>query len=515
LSTHNAIEVEVHTSLRNLLRKQGNRGWLHHLTMARLVARALRLGSPALIQTENSVERYCLSYLMPALMGNWSIVIVAPETVQQRIIEQEIPLLQDWLGIKKSVRVGSQWQPEDRLLLTTPETWLSDRLNGRQNFPYRLPTIIDRADDLEEWTRQQLTITLEITDWYELLDYNQDNQELADLIYNARIQLTKSIFAHPLNRYECYSLEESEIKILVKLCTKITDQGKLTAKFQHFLPLLKEYIQNRNPELRYKHLIWVKRDRFLGNFTIFLAPVEVATALKTIWLQQPVVLIGSFLDRESQASIYREKLGLPEILTVKFAPNQQDDFIRLFIPDRFPLANTPEYSPALKEKIATLIGFNQNMGKSAAILVEDVPLRGQIASILAAKYGTKVKVNNTQLTEDGILVCGWQFWKQHQDTMSTPQLLIMTALPLPSLEHPIVASRVAYYRQRRQDWFRLYLLPTALKMIQQAIIPLRESQGIVVLLDSRVNFRSYGKTILSVLEPCARFNYIDPTWFFN
>jgi len=234
-----------------------------------------------------------------------------------------------------------------------------------------------------------------------------------------------------------------------------------------------------------------------------------------MWEKQTIVIIGSFLDREPKAPTYREKLGLPEILSVKFAPNQQQDFIRLFIPDRFPLANTPEYSLALSEKIHTLVGFSQNINKVVVVLVEDVPQRAQVASALAAKYGTRVKVDSTKLSQNGILVCGWQFWKDFQDDILTPQLLIMTTLPLPSLEHPLVASRVAHYKYQRQDWFRLYLLPTALKLIQQAIIPLRESQGVVALLDSRVNFRSYGKTILSVLEPCARINYIDPNWFID
>ena len=511
MTLNNAIEVEVHTSLRDFIRQEGNRGWPHHLTMARLIARALRLGSSALMQTESSLHRYCLSYLMPALMGDWKIILVTPQEVQQQLIEQEIPLLQDWLGTKKPVRVGDQWRSEDCLLLTTPEAWLSDRLYQQENFPDNILTIIDRADDLEEWTRQQLTITLDISDWHELLRHNQDG---AESIRNTRVQLTKSIFAHPPNRYECYPLENIEIKLILDLCEQIISYGNLTPKFKQFWHLLLDYRQNKTLRSRHKHLIWVSCDRQKGTFTIFVAPGEVATSLKTIWKQQPVVLIGSFLDREPKAPTYREKLGLPEILAVKFSPNQQQDFIRLFVPDRFPLANTPEYSRALMAKIYTLIGFTQNISKSAVILVEDVPLRGQVASALAAKYGTKVRVDSTELTPDGILVCGWQFWKQYQDRITTPQLLIMTTLPLPSLEHPLVASRVAHYKYQRQDWFRLYLLPTALKMIQQAIIPLRESQGIVALLDSRVNFRSYGKTILSVLEPCARFNYIDPTWFF-
>lgn len=45
------IEAEVHLSLHNFLRSQvGFPTWPHHLTMARLVARAFRLGRSALIQ---------------------------------------------------------------------------------------------------------------------------------------------------------------------------------------------------------------------------------------------------------------------------------------------------------------------------------------------------------------------------------------------------------------------------------------------------------------------------------
>ena len=476
--------------------------------MARLVARALRLGSPALIQTESSVHRYCLSYLMPVLLGNWSVILVVPREVQQQLIETEIPLLKDWLGIDKPVRVGSRWQSEDSILLTTPEKWFSDRLSQKHHFPQNIPTIIDRADDLEEWTRKQLTTSIEIADWDELLYLNQP---LAEAIRDTRVKLTKLIFERPVNRYECYSLENREIELIKQICEFVDGRGSLSRQFRQ----LWQAMPNSNINSPRKNLLWMERDRAEGWFRILLAPGDVATPLKPIWSQQPIVLIGSFLDREPKAPIYREKLGLPEILTLKFSPHRQNDFIRLFIPDRFPLANTPEYSKALMIKIDTLVGFSANNGKSVVILVEDVPLRGQVASALAAKYGTKVKVDRIELASAGILVCGWQFWKQHQDSITTPYLLIMTALPLPSLEHPLVASRVAHYKYQRQDWFRLYLLPTALKMIQQAIIPLRESQGIVALLDSRVNFRSYGKTILSVLEPCARFSYIDPTWFLN
>ncbi len=514
--TNKGVEVEVHSSLKQLIRQQGNRGWPHHLTMARLVARALRVGSSALMQTESSLHKYCLSYLTPTLIGNWAVIIVAPPNVLTRIHEQEIPWLQAWLGTTKSVRIGTQWHPEDCILLMTPQDWLRDRFSPKPLIPNQIPLIIDGADDLEDWVRDQLTITLTNSDWLQLLQHNPNQIEI---IQNAKAQLTRAIFDHPPNRYECFLLENSEINLLIQLCDQLQDQGCLSPKFAQFWQLLVNLPHSSRTKsvarLLKGKLLWVTRDRNLGTFSISLAPGEIADILKQVWEKQTIVLIGSFLDREPKAPTYREKLGLPEILSVKFAPNQQQDFIRLFIPDRFPLANTPEYSLALSEKIHTLVGFSQNINKVVVVLVEDVPQRAQVASALAAKYGTRVKVDSTKLSQNGILVCGWQYWKEFQDDISTPQLLIMTTLPLPSLEHPLVASRVAHYKYQRQDWFRLYLLPTALKLIQQAIIPLRESQGVVALLDSRVNFRSYGKTILSVLEPCARINYIDPNWFID
>ncbi len=506
------IEVEVHSSLKDFLREQGNRGWPHHLTMARLVARTLRLGRSALMQTGSSINKYCPSYLMPVLLGDWSVIIVVPQLKQANLIKNEIPSLQKWLGITKKVRIGDRWQTGDQLLITSPETWISDRLNQESRFPPNIPTIIDRADDLEEWAIQQLTISLETSDWDNLL---QANPQDAELIRNGRVKLTKAIFSHPINPYECYLLEQPERDILIYILQILANKKALTDKFDQFWHLLSSPRHPFRVNSQPSPLLWVSRQSTKGFFTLHIAPAEVATALNPIWHQQPVVLIGSFLDREPQAPIYREKLGLPEMLCLQYSPNRQQEHIRLYLPDRFPLPNNPQFREAFIEQARILVGFSRNIKQPVVILVEDVPLRAQVASALAAQIGSQVQVDSTEVKDTGILVTGWQFWKQHHDQLPIPKLLIIATLPLPSLENPLVASRVAHFKRRRQDWFRLYLLPTALNIIQQAIIPLRESQGIVALLDNRVNFRSYGKTILSALEPCARINYIDPTWFFN
>ncbi len=92
------IEAEVHLSLHNFLRSQvGFPAWHHHLTMARLVARALRVGRSALIQVGavcGYQGRYRTSFVASALMWQGPVIIVAPPSVQQRLLKIEIPRLQ-------------------------------------------------------------------------------------------------------------------------------------------------------------------------------------------------------------------------------------------------------------------------------------------------------------------------------------------------------------------------------------------------------------------------------------
>jgi ATP-dependent DNA helicase DinG len=496
------IEAEVHSSLRDFLRTQNERNWPHHLTMARLVARALRLGRPALIQTGSSINRYCLSYLMPLLLKDASAVLVAPSWVQKYLMESEIPQLQAWLQTDRQVRIGDYWQTSDNLLLTTPETWLKDRIECQERFPSHLPTIIDRADALEAWTRNLLTIEINLSDWNRSISEFPD---AAELIRNTRVKLTKTIFAHPENPYQCYILDDEECSYLASMCRNLADRKALTPKFKQFWHKWQQI----------DRILWATRNIDRGLFTIHLAPIEVADALNPIWSQQPLVIIGSSLDLEANAISYRQQLGLKDLdlLCLKFSPNRQQERIQLYLPDRLPMHNTPQFRQACIEQTRTLVALSCNRSMFVVILVDDVPLKAQIGSCLAGEFGSRVRVEKTDLAEPEILVCSWLFWRSHQERLPIPRLLIMTTLPLPSLEDPLVASRVAYYKRQHQDWFRLYLLPTALQALQQAIVTIRESQGVVALLDNRVNFRSYGKTILAALEPWAKIDYIDPNWF--
>jgi ATP-dependent DNA helicase DinG len=540
------IEVEVHSSLRDFIREQERSNWPHHLTMARLVARAFRLGRSALIQTGTSVRQYCLSYLTPILLGDWSVILVTPRSVQKYLLEVEIPELKNWLKSDKLIQTEADWLREGRvrgLLLLSPEVWLTEKLNTTQKLPDRILTIIDRADELEEYTRDRSTIRIESQNWDEQIEIAPQHSET---IREARVKLTLASWQHPANPYQCYLLEQSERQVLEELLTTLAATNSLSEKMKQFSHCWFKQWENSQSHQKNidNRIIWATLARDTQQFTLNISPISVAQILHPLWQQQPVVLIGSFLDRSDNATIYRQNIGLEEILCLKFSPNRQTEHIQLYLPDRFPLPNTPEFQGFLIERSRTLIELSSKTDKPTVLLVGDVPLKAQVGTALAAEFGSRVRVETTDLAENGILISGWEFWRSHQEQLPIPQLLIIATLPFPSLENPMVAARVAYYKRQRQDWFRLYLLPVALRELQQAILPLREAQSIdsnnknrrwlmgdrlssnvvtdncgetpqsiVALLDNRVNHRSYGSEVLAALEPCARINYIDPSWF--
>lgn len=266
-------------------------------------------------------------------------------------------------------------------------------------------------------------------------------------------------------------------------------------------------------------MMWASIQRTSGLFSLYCGPVEVGSALSKLWPQQPVVLIGGVLDLEAQASVYRQQMGLGDLTCLQFSGDRQNELIQLYVPDGLPMPNTPQFQHALIQQIQTLLSVGvgdrppYKVMRPVVILIGDTPLKAQVGAVLAAEFGSLVQVEKTSMDDSGILVTGWEFWRRHQSTLPAPALLVIATLPIPSLENPLVAGRVVYYKQQRKDWFRLYLLPVALRELQRAIAPVRSRQGIVALLDSRVNHRSYGQQVLAALSPLARLNYLDPSWF--
>ena len=506
-----SIEVTTHTILRDLLRHQPTIvGWNHHLTMARLVARALRLSKSSLIQTGIATHRlegkYRISYLIPALLWGESVTIAIPTAFQDRLITTELPQLQQWLGTSKSVYCGDRDPapaPEfNGLWICDPQSWLNRQLHHPDSVVHN-PVIIDGADDLESWAQELLTVKLTAEDWNSLR--LTQSSSIREQIVEIKIQLMAALWQRPINPYNCYLLDASDRALIRSLAKLLT--SNLPLNWQKFYQELSKI----------DRLGWAQIDRTRGTFTLAITPTDLVAELAPIWERQPSILITSAVDLTAKAIGYRQELGLSDVTSIKFplagiaAQNEhrQNDSFNLYIPRWMPMPNTSKFQPVLVDEIKHLLYLTNSSPKFVVILIQDTPLQAQLAAILAAEWGTRVQVEQTDLNQSNILVSGWEFWQQHQDDLPTPGLMIIATLPIPSLEDPLVAAKVGFYKQQRQDWFRLYLLPTGLRILHRAISPMRSSQGIVAIFDNRIDRRIYGQQVLASLNPMVRINYAE------
>ncbi|MGC1307108.1 MAG: helicase C-terminal domain-containing protein [Phormidesmis sp.] len=505
------IETEVHQRLRAYLREQGHTQWPHHLTMARLVARALRVGRSALMQTDSLAAyqgNHRLSYLMPALLWPEPAILALPAAILETVLRQDIPNLQQCLPVVKAVQAGDRW-PDNNfrgLLVTSAQGWLGDRLRAGHKFPAGIPTLIDGAGELERWAREQLSSSLSAKSWEALMLAYPGQQSF---IRDMRVRITHAIFQHPANPYGCHLIEEPEKTLLCELYELLesdSGSGRMPKPWPQFWQRFSQ------PD----RLAWSQPDRESGSLVLRCGPSDIQGHLAPVWAQQPVVLMGAALDADTRAERYRDRLGLGEMTCLSFGPDRHHDLVQLYLPDHLPMPNTSHFKAAVLQEIRSLLGARSIADSPTVIVVGDVPLKAQIATILAAEFGSRVQVEGA-IAGDGILITGWEYWRSHQANFATPGLLIITTLPIPSLENPLVAGRVATYKRRRQDWFKAYLLPEALSELQHAVAPVRShpspNGGVVALLDNRVNYRSYGRHILAALSPAARSSYLDAAWF--
>jgi ATP-dependent DNA helicase DinG len=500
------IEAQVHQKLRQLTRQADGEHWQHHLTLARLVARGLRLGRSALIQTRTGVGDYALSYLTPALLGEDPVMIVTPPGLQQWLVTTEIPRLQALLQTDRPIACVTTYPEQPTgITLISPGHWLAAMFGDRPTAP--VTTILNPVDDLWQWLQDYWRCDLNLADWETLQTQNPPHKILIQAQYN---QLKAQLFRRSPNPYQCALLQPEDLALL-QTCLPLPNLPLPWQKFAQTLNLAEN-----------APLCWAMLDRQTNRFTLHVAPQNLAQCLTPLWQKQATLFIGGFLDAEKEATTFREQIGLDEDITcVQFTPPRHQHQTQIYLPEkRLPLPNTPEFQGQLLDELLSIIHRRRDPSHPVVLLINDRPLQAQIAAALAAEFGSCVTVENPKPQADSILICGWDFWRSltnplfYGQTLAfpLPQLMAIATLPLPSLENPLVAGRVAHHKQQRQDWFRLYLLPTALRELQRAIYPLHQEQSIITILDNRINHRAYGKQILEALQPCSFCNYLEPHW---
>ncbi len=498
------LEATVHCQLRDFLRNQEDMAWRHHLTMARMVARGLRLKRSTMIQTGVNHDEYFPSYITPALLSNSPIIIVTDKKGREILIKDKIPLLQESLNATSLIcdNYDVVLDNQSVLFVIDYDSWLDKMF--KQSVSSHITTIITEADKLSNVIKKYLSSEITSSQLYQLVINIPKYQHI---IRDKIAKLTQLIYDHPPNPFDSYLLDPEEISIINSICNLIKYQAR-TYQFEHLIDFHKKLLSYPN------YIGYFKLDRQRASFTMKVVPLELKSLMNNFWKKNNIIFLANYLEPEKFPINYSDNLGidLEDFTCLKFAPSSRHKSLKIYSTKNLPLPNSPNFLLRINQELLALIGAIKINHRPIIVITDDLPLQGQITTSLAANFGSRVKLNSQIISDNTILVCELAFWLNNYTKLRSPQLLVMPTLPIPSLENPLISAQVTYYKNRKKDWFRLFLLPYTIQIMQQASISIRQNDGVLALLDNRVNYRSYGTKILESLEPYAKINYLDLDW---
>ncbi len=269
------------------------------------------------------------------------------------------------------------------------------------------------------------------------------------------------------------------------------------------------------------HVYWIEREGKRRQPVLHSAPIEVAPILREALFGQiqSVVLTSATLAVGGQLEYCRNRLGAGdecELLCLG-SPFDHARQMRLHVATNAP---DPKDKEAYAEAVAkgVLRWSLKTHGRAFALFTSDEllkrtaqALRGQLEAagltLLAQGEGLgRRTLLETFRKNEGFVLFGLDsFWMGVDVRGDALSNVILTRLPFAVPDHPVVAARLKRIKEKGGDPFKEYSLPEAVLKFRQGFGRLIRSQtdeGIVVVLDSRLLTKWYGRVFLRSLPEC-------------
>ena len=269
------------------------------------------------------------------------------------------------------------------------------------------------------------------------------------------------------------------------------------------------------------HVYWIEREGKRRQPVLHSAPIEVAPILRDALFGQirSVVLTSATLAVGGRLEYCRNRLGAGdecELLCLG-SPFDHARQMRLHVATNAP---DPKDKEAYAEAVAkgVLRWSLKTRGRAFALFTSDEllkrtaqALRGKLEAagltLLAQGEGLgRRTLLETFRKNEGFVLFGLDsFWMGVDVRGDALSNVILTRLPFAVPDHPVVAARLKRIKEKGGDPFKEYSLPEAVLKFRQGFGRLIRSQtdeGIVVVLDSRLLTKWYGRVFLRSLPEC-------------
>lgn len=319
----------------------------------------------------------------------------------------------------------------------------------------------------------------------------------------------------------------NDLRALRPACKDDSQENELNEfiiRLSEFSCVLEDFIEQKRNEKENDFVYWVELSSLKpdSNISICSSPVDISEYFRNNIFRDnnSTILTSATLTINSNFEYFRKRLGADNLNEVKL--NSPFDFykqVRILIPKEIPEPgknNSEVYAELLKNWIShftlmskgkALVLFTngtllRKIGNeiSDELRSHDITLLMQVPGVSRNSLLSKFKsdINSVLFGLDSF----WMGVDVPGDALSN---LIITRLPFQVPDHPVVQAKMEFIEKNGGNSFFEYSLPEAILKFRQGVgrlIRHRNDKGIIVILDSRILTKSYGKYFINSLDEC-------------
>jgi ATP-dependent DNA helicase DinG len=297
-------------------------------------------------------------------------------------------------------------------------------------------------------------------------------------------------------------------------------QGELTevsSRLRTSKAGLADFLSQSEPD----HVYWVERSGKSSTWcSLHAAPVAVATLLGRMLFRDggtAIMTSATLSVGSAELDYFRGRVGALEVPSLQLgSPFDYGRQMKLNLVRKIPEPKDPAHEEALAKWIAH---FTEESRARAFVLFTSHRTMQQLASRMEGffeKKGWNLIVQGGGLSRsrmleafrengESVLFGTDSFWTGVDLPGEALSSVIITRLPFVTPDHPLTEAKLEEIESAGGDPFQAYSLPEAILKLRQGVGRLIRSandRGTIVILDSRILNRPYGKAFLKALPEC-------------
>jgi len=298
--------------------------------------------------------------------------------------------------------------------------------------------------------------------------------------------------------------EEIEIQACLRQCQNLRDElNMIVAQKKSNYVYWAEYLDRT----------------YLPILTINATPINVSEYLRKNLFDKAssVIMASATLSTNRSFDYFKKRVGAIEanelILGAPFDYKKQ---VKVYIPAKMPDPRSKEFIKVASDKIMKYIA--KTRGK-AFVLFTSYRMMNDVYEIVQPKLnflgiesfkqgdGMSRSLMLREFRKDinSVLFGTSSFWEGVDVQGEALSNVIIVKLPFSVPTHPVVRARIEEIEESGGNAFMDYSLPEAILRLKQGfgrLVRKKDDKGIIVILDTRVRTKSYGKMFLNSLPDC-------------